>query len=129
MHADHSLIQTIAYVLVALTFISIGIINFFRRADIYEELHGFGVPWPRVALPVALISQCLGGLMLMFDFYAGAGALILIGFTLVSSCVFLRWWKIKDNPFRRIHMVIGIFTNLSVIAALLLILEHQAHLP
>jgi len=123
MHADHSLIQTIVHFLVATSFIVIGIINFFRRADVYEEMRGFGVAWPEVALPIGLMSQWLGGLLIMFDFYAGIGALILIVFIVIASFIFLRWWKIKDNPFRRIHLVIGIFTNFTMIAALLLIFE------
>lgn len=123
MHADHTLIQIIVHVLVATCFTVIGIINFFRRADVYEEMRGFGVPLPEVALPIGLVSQGLGGLMVLFDFYAGIGALILIVFTVTASFIFLRWWKIKDNPFRRIHLVIGIFTNFSVIAALLMIFE------
>ena len=61
----------------------------------------------------------------MFDYYAGVGALILIVFTIVASFIFLRWWKIKDNPFRRIHLVVGIFTNFAVIAVLLLIVEQN----
>jgi len=123
MHADHSLIQIAAHVLVAICFIVIGIINFFRRADVHEEMRGFGVPMPEVALPIGLISQWLGSLLVLFDYYAGIGALILIIFTATASFIFLRWWKIKDNPFRRIHLVIGIFTNFAVIAALLLIIE------
>jgi uncharacterized membrane protein YphA (DoxX/SURF4 family) len=123
MHADHTLIQTIAHVLVALTFIVIGGINFFRRTDVHEEMRGFGVPLPEIALPIGLFSQWLGGLMVMFDFYAGIGSMILIGFTVVASFIFLRWWTIKDNPFRRIHVVMGILTNFTVIAALLLIFE------
>ncbi len=123
MHADHSLVQTVAHVLVATSFIVIGIINFFRRADVHEEMRGFGVPWPEIALSIGLMSQWLGGLMILFDYYAGVGALILIGFIVIASCIFLRWWKIKDNPFRRIHLVIGIFTNFSLIAVLLLIFE------
>jgi|TARA_B100000315_G_C14546405_1_gene573446 uncharacterized membrane protein YphA (DoxX/SURF4 family) len=123
MHADHSLIQTLAHVLVAICFIVIGIINFFRRADVHEEMRGFGVPMPEIALPIGLASQWLGSLLVLFDYYAGVGALILIGFTIVASVIFLRWWKIKDNPFRRIHLVIGIFTNCAVIAALIFIFE------
>ena len=123
MHADHSLVQTIAHVLVATSFIVIGVINFFRRADVHEEMRGFGVPRPEIALPIGLMSQWLGGLMILFDYYAGVGALILIGFIVIASFIFLRWWKIKDNPFRRIHLVIGIFTNFSLIAVLLLIFE------
>ena len=123
MHADHSLIQIIAHVLVAICFIFIGIINFSRRAEVHEEMRGFGVPLPEIALPIGLASQWLGGLLILFDYYAGVGALILTVFTVVASFIFLRWWKIKDNPFRRIHLVIGIFTNFAVIAALLLIIE------
>tara|TARA_B100002003_G_scaffold150377_1_gene139406 strand:+ start:111 stop:500 length:390 start_codon:yes stop_codon:yes gene_type:complete len=123
MHVDHSLIQTLAHVLVAICFIVIGIINFFRRADVYEEMRGFGVPMPEIALSIGLASQWLGSLLVLFDYYAGVGALILIGFTIVASFIFLRWWKIKDNPFRRVHMVVGIFTNFAVIAALLQIVE------
>jgi len=123
MHADHTLIQTLAHVLVAICFIVIGIINFFRRADVHEEMRGFGVPMPEIALPIGLLSQWLGSLLVLFDYYAGIGAIILIVFTIVASFIFLRWWKIKDNPFRRIHLVIGIFTNFAVIAALLLIVE------
>jgi uncharacterized membrane protein YphA (DoxX/SURF4 family) len=125
MHADHSLIQTVAHVLVAICFIVIGIINFCRRAEVCEEMRGFGVASPEIALPIGLASQWLGGLLVMFDYYAGVGALILIVFTIIASFIFLRWWKIKDNPFRRIHLVIGIFTNFAVIAALLLIVEQN----
>ncbi|MDP7625001.1 MAG: DoxX family protein [Rhodospirillales bacterium] len=123
MHVDHSLIQTLAHVLVAICFIVIGIINFFRREDVHEEMRSFGVPMPEIALPIGLASQWLGSLLVLFDYYAGVGALILIGFTIVASFIFLRWWKIKDNPFRRVHMVVGIFTNFAVIAALLQIVE------
>ena len=123
MHVDHSLIQTLAHVLVAICFIVIGIINFFRREDVHEEMRSFGVPMPEIALPIGLASQWLGSLLVLFDYYAGVGALILIGFTIVASFIFLRWWKIKDNPFRRVHIVVGIFTNFAVIAALLQIVE------
>ncbi len=123
MHVDHSLIQTLAHVLVAICFIVIGIINFFRREDVHEEMRSFGLPMPEIALPIGLASQWLGSLLVLFDYYAGVGALILIGFTIVASFIFLRWWKIKDNPFRRVHMVVGIFTNFAVIAALLQIVE------
>ncbi len=123
MHVDHSLIQTLAHVLVAICFIVIGIINFFRREDVHEEMRSFGVPMPEIALPIGLAFQWLGSLLVLFDYYAGVGALILIGFTIVASFIFLRWWKIKDNPFRRVHMVVGIFTNFAVIAALLQIVE------
>ncbi len=123
MHADHTFIQTLAHILVAVCFIVIGVINFFRRADVHEEMRGFGVPMPEIALPIGLASQWLGSLLVLLDYYAGIGALILIIFTVTASFIFLRWWKIKDNPFRRIHLVIGIFTNFAVIAALLLIVE------
>jgi len=123
MHVDHSLIQTIAHVLVAISFIVIGIINFFRRTDVHEEMRGFGVPLPEIALPIGLISQWLGGLMILFDFYAGVGAVILIAFVFTASCIFLRWWKINDNLFRRTHMKIAVFTNFTMVAALLLIFD------
>ena len=123
MHADQTFIQTLAHILVAVCFIVIGVINFFRRADVHEEMRGFGVPMPEIALPIGLASQWLGSLLVLLDYYAGIGALILIIFTVTASFIFLRWWKIKDNPFRRIHLVIGIFTNFAVIAALLLIVE------
>ena len=99
MHADHSLIQTIAHVLVAICFIAIGVINFFRRATVYEEMRGFSFAAPEIALPIGLASQWIGGLLIMLDYYAGIGALILVVFTIVASFIFLRWWKIKDDPF------------------------------
>ncbi len=123
MHADHSKIQIIAHVLVGISFITIGVINFFRRTDVHEEMRGFGVPSPEIVLAAGLTSQWLAGVLIMFDFYAGIGAIILMVFIVIASFIFLRWWKIKDNPFRRIHLVIGIFTNLSLLAVLLLILE------
>ena len=123
MHADHTQIQIIAHVLVGISFITIGVINFFRRKDVHEEMRGFGVPSPEIVLAAGLTSQWLAGLLIMFDFYAGIGAIILIVFIVIASFIFLRWWKIKDNPFRRIHLVIGIFTNFSLIAVLLLIFE------
>ncbi len=123
MHEDHTLIQTIAHIFVGVCFIAIGVINCIRRTDVHEEMRGFGVPMPEIALSIGLVSQWVGGLMVVFDYYAGVGAIILIAFTVIASFIFLRWWKIKDNPFRRIHMVIGIFTNFAVIAALLLLFE------
>ena len=123
MHEDHTLIQATAHVLTGICFIAIGIINFFRRADVHAEMRGFGVPLPEVALPIGLTSQILGGLMLIFDYYAGFGAIILIIFTVVASAIFLRWWKVQDNQFKRIHQVIGIYTNFAVVTALILLFE------
>ena len=123
MHAEHSLNQTAAHVLTGVCFIAIGIINFFRRADVHEEMRGFGIPLPEIALPIGLASQILGGLLLIFDYYAGVGAIILIVFTITASVIFLRWWNVKDNPFKRIHQVIGIYTNFAVIAVLILLYE------
>jgi hypothetical protein len=73
MHADHSLIQTVKHVPVAICFTVIGIINFFRRAEVSEEMRGFGVASPEITLPIGLASQVItvpvvSGLITDLDF-------------------------------------------------------------
>jgi len=77
-----------------------------------------GVPLAQVAVPVAGIIALLGGLMLLFGFYARIGAILLFVFLVPVTLFMHRFWGSGDPGALQMQMT-NFMKNLSLIGATL----------
>ncbi len=120
MYADHTTVQIIAQSLIALPYLALGVMNVTtRRKENLGRLTFLGVPYAGLTLSVGVPVQLLGGFMVLFNYRADIGAIILIVFTIVATGIFHRPWLADDSRGRHMHFSF-VFTNLGLIGALLL---------
>lgn len=78
------------------------------------------LPVPPLLLAGAILLMIVGGISLIFGFYARAGALMLFAFTVCASILFHDYWKIADAGVRAADY--DIFArNIAIAGGLLLI--------
>ena len=124
-HADHSAIAVAAHLLVAFLFIWTGIYNASsvertrQRTEVFAKL---GLPFPRLILWTGYVLQWTGGVMVLIDWHAGIGAVLLIAFTLAAEITFHNYWAMTD-PLRRAYHRLLFLNNCGVLGGLLLIAE------
>ena len=102
-HSDHSTVEVIAYGLVAFLFIGAGAFNALSKARSRQHAEHFaslGLPYPWLVLCTGYAMQFGGGLMVLFDWHADIGALILIVFTVAAMLAYHHFWRISE-PMRR----------------------------
>ncbi len=120
MYADHTTVEIVAQGLIALPYLVLGVLNVTtRRKENIERMTFLGVPYAGLTLSVGVPLQFLGGFMVLFNYRADIGAVILIVFTIVATCIFHRPWLADDSRGRHMHLSF-VFTNLGLIGALLL---------
>ena len=124
-HAGHSAIEVIAHGLVALLFIGAGAFNLLSEARSRQHAEHFaslGLPFPWLILGTGYAMQFSGGLMVLFDWHADIGALILIVFTIAAMFAYHHFWRISE-PMRRNTARLFFLNNCGVLGGLLLIAE------
>ena len=73
------------------------------------QMVGQVVPFPRIALAIGFAVEVIGAVLVLFGIQPVAGAIILAGFVVVATVLFLRFWRAPD-PMER-HYVTLLFTN------------------
>lgn len=119
-HADHTPLQILAQCLIAALFIIVGIRNALNWANVTRRMTELRVPLPNISLAIALITQFTGAFMVGADYHGDTGAWILIGFTIVVSAFYHRFWEYKDPRANQVHFQFAC-NNLAVIGGLLLL--------
>ena len=119
-HADHTPVQILAHLLIAALFVIVGIRNAFNWDGVIKRMTELKVPVPPVSFPLALIVQFTGAGLVLADYRASFGAALLIGFTLITSAYYHRFWTYADARQRTPHFQFPC-NNLAVIGGLLLI--------
>lgn len=111
--------------LIVLYFLVTGISNLTkaRIADHIERMSGFGVPFPAAAFWVGIVVQFTGCALIVFDWYAAAGVLALMAFTIAATAIFHRFWE-KNDPIQRNMSRINLLGNMALLGGLLLLLEN-----
>jgi putative oxidoreductase len=66
-----------------------------------DELKGFRLPFPTVALVVTVAVQLGAGTMVLLGLHARLGALILFGFTCAATLMAHRFWAMRGIAFRK----------------------------
>lgn len=124
-YAGSPMIEIIAQILIATLFIGTGIINaVWRRGNIIPRMGQLGVPFPALSLYFGFVMQFIGGFMILFDWHAAYGAIILIIFTLMAAAIFHRFWEMAD-PYKYDTHRQFVFNNGAVIGGLLFIIARN----
>jgi uncharacterized membrane protein YphA (DoxX/SURF4 family) len=72
---------------------------------------------------VGEIAEFIACAMILLNWHADIGVIILIVFTVVASLLLLRFWQV-DVPPMRIGMQNGMVANMAVVGGLLLLLQN-----
>lgn len=124
-HADHSFVEIVAHILVAVLFIGAGAVNAsskVRSRQHAEHFASLGLPLPWVVLCSGYLLQFTGGTMVLIDWYADIGALMLIVFTIVAMLAYHHFWRMEEIV-RRNTARLFFLNNCGVLGGLLLIAE------
>ena len=124
-HAEHSLVQIIAHMLVAYLFICAGAVNAsskLRSRQHAEHFAALGYPLPWLVLITGYGVQFTGGAMVLADWHADIGAIALMVFTIVAMLSYHHYWRFSE-PARRNTARLFFINNCGVLGGLLLIAE------
>lgn len=120
MHADHSALEILAHVMIAFLFLfrwATALPNFADHAGRFRRLK---VPFPEAVLAGGLATMVVGGLMVLLDFHAWIGALMLIVFTALANLLYHHFWAMDDPEERNRHLYI-FCNNVAVMGGLVLV--------
>ena len=122
---DASLLDTAGRLLIVALFLIIGIRNLqkFHVDDHIARLTKFKAPFPRVTFWVGQTMEFVACAMILFNWHADIGVILLIVFTVVASLLLLRFWEV-DVPPMRVGMQNGMVANIGVVGGLLLLLQN-----
>jgi uncharacterized membrane protein YphA (DoxX/SURF4 family) len=108
-------------------FIAAGINNLFpaRIEEHLGRLGGYGVPMPRVVFWLAHAVLFTGCALILADWRADVGVMLLVAFTAVANALYHRFWNVED-PFRRNMLRVQLMNGFGTVGGLLLLLYHVA---
>ena len=116
--------------LIVAFFILTGVANLTkaRIADHIERMAAFGVPLPGTAFWVGIAMQFTGCALIIAEWHAGVGAVLLMIFTIAATAIFHRFWQ-KPDPMQRNLSRITLLGNLAILGGLMLLLQNILHAP
>lgn len=121
-HADHTVTEIIGRILIAFFFIKSGIPNVRNHAMWTGRMLDQKVPLPKPALFVGFAVQFVGAALILIDFYAGTGAIMLIVFTVASALLFQRYWE-QEDPGARLNLRLAFWANVCIVGGLFLLVQ------
>ena len=117
MYENHTTLQVIGQIVIAVYFIWMGIKNI-RLWDMnVQRIAVQNLP----AVPCLLFGftiQFIGAFLLLFDWHANYGAILLIAFIILASTLHHRFWEMNDPMIRTYHFLL-ITNNMAIAAGLL----------
>ncbi len=124
---DASILDSIGRLLIVLGFMVAVVrnLNAYQIGDHIKRLEATNAPFPAFAFWFGTASEVVGCAMLAFNWHPGAGALILLLFTIAATGLLLRYWEVPEQP-KRSGMQNGFNANIVVCGGLLLLM---ARLP
>jgi putative oxidoreductase len=117
-YADHSAAQAIGQACIAGFFLFQGVKNTRLFAVNAGRLGAKGVPLPGAALALGLAVQFAGTFLVLADWRRDIGAWLLIGFTIIATALFHRFWQAPPAE-RGIDLLLFNY-NVLVVGALLM---------
>ena len=94
-----------------------------RIADHIERMTGFGVPFPATAFWTGIAFQFTGCALIIADWHAAAGVVLLMIFTIAATGIFHRFWQ-KRDPVQRNFSRLAFLANAGILGGLLLLLDN-----
>jgi len=124
MYNDASVLEIAGRLLIVFFFLVAGLNNLSpaRVKDHIERMQGFGVPMAGAAFWTGLAMQFTGCALVLANWHADIGVVLLIAFTVVAGGMFHRFWNAQD-PMRRNALRLGLLNNIAVVGGLLLLLQ------
>lgn len=120
-YADHTPLEVAGQLMIATLFLGTLAINATAKVQQHvDRMAAMGIPLPRATLWAGFALQGVGGVMVVLDWHADIGALLLIVFTVLASAIFHRFWSVEDPLRRHLHLSF-MFSNIAVIGGLLLL--------
>jgi putative oxidoreductase len=116
-YADHAPLHAAGQALIAGFFLFQGVKNTLLFRVNAGRLAAKGVPLPSAALALGLGVQFVGAALVLADWQRAAGAWLLIGFTVVATWLFHRFWRAPEAE-RRLDLLLFTY-NVLVVGALL----------
>ncbi len=122
MYADHTVVETVGQLMIAVTFLGTALINSTTQVKQHaDRMAAYGIPWPYLCLWIGFAIQYAGSILLVLDLWTDIGVYLLILFTLLATAIFHRYWLVDDPLRRHIHKSI-IFSNIGIVGGLLWLL-------
>ncbi len=121
-HADHTVTEIIGRILIAFFFIKSGIPNVRNHAMWTGRMREQKVPFPKPVLFVGFAVQFVGAALILIDFYAGTGAIMLIIFTVAAALLFQRYWE-QEDPGTRLNLRLAFWANVCIVGGLFVLVE------
>jgi putative oxidoreductase len=120
---DASWLDTAGRLLLIAFFLSVGIRNLQAHhvEDHVKRLTTFKAPLPRVTFWVGQSIEFIGCALVLFNWHAAIGVLLLLFFTIVASALLLRFWEVA-GPMRT-GLQNGMLANIGIVGGLLLLLQ------
>lgn len=87
-----------------------------------DRMRGFGVPMTHAVLCFGFALQLIGSLLILIDWRADIGAILLIVFTVAATLIFHRFW-IMEDPMQRNIARLFVLNNTCIAGGLLLLLD------
>jgi putative oxidoreductase len=120
MNASRDLAALIGRVLLAFLFVYAGFGKIGGFGHTEAEIAGKDVPLPVIATTIAIVIECVGGLMVAFGWKARWAALVVAAFTLVASILFHNFWAMTDPAQIGVNKLMFL-KNVAVIGGLLMV--------
>ena len=79
------------------------------------------LPFPRAALAIGFAVEVIGAVLVLFGIQPAVGAIILAGFVVVATILFLRFWRVPD-PIERHFVTLLFANNFAIVGGILLLL-------
>jgi putative oxidoreductase len=93
-----------------------------RIADHIERMAGFGVPFPGTAFWIGIAMQFAGCALIIAEWHAATGVVLLMVFTIAATAIFHRFWQ-KPDPQRNLSRI-TLLGNLAILGGLCLLLQN-----
>jgi uncharacterized membrane protein YphA (DoxX/SURF4 family) len=78
-------------------------------------------PYPTFVFWFGIVMESVGAVLVLADWHADIGAILLIIFTVLATAIFLRFWQQRD-PMRKVMMRNGFLSNVAIVGGLLMLL-------
>lgn len=116
-----SLINLAGRIFVVFYFLKAGVNNLYHWNKPLQLIKSKNIPFAHFALSAVIATQLVGSLAVIFNYYALAGAIALIAFTLLANFMICNYWTMEGPQKKTVSLVF--YANFAVIGGLLLILS------
>jgi uncharacterized membrane protein YphA (DoxX/SURF4 family) len=125
MFYDATWLDTAGRLLIVGFFLAAGLFNLtpHRIGDHIGRMAALGTPWAAGAFWTGIALQFSGCAMILANWHADAGVMLLIVFTVAATWIFHRYWRMTD-PVRRNVSRVMLLNNTGLLGGLLLLLQN-----